>query len=205
MKGLIQLKNKVFAVAVASGILLSACGMNNDNNLNDTAVRAPDVNEPTRVNYNNRDYNGDRHEPNIDHNIHTRNVVNKNNNDNNNDNNNNNNNNNNKMVVADKAADKVADMEEVKRANVIVTDNNAYVAATLQGGKNQELTKDIERKISDQIKSVDQDIEQVYVSVNPDFYNRVDTYANDIRNGKPVKGFFEEFNETVRRMFPNRE
>ncbi|NRG47949.1 YhcN/YlaJ family sporulation lipoprotein [Bacillus sp. CRN 9] len=190
---MIYLKSKIFSVALSSAILLSACGMNNGNNVNDTANRAPDMHDPARVNYDN---NNNRNDPSIDHNIHTRNVGFENNN---------NNNNNNRMEVADKAAEKVTDMEEVNRARVIVTDNNAYVAATLSGGEGQELTKDIEQKISDQVKAADQDIDQVYVSVNPDFYNRIDTYANDVQAGKPVEGFFEEFNETVRRIFPDRE
>ena len=37
------------------------------------------------------------------------------------------NNNHNRMAVADKAAEKIVSMREVDQANVIVTDNNAYV------------------------------------------------------------------------------
>ncbi|EIJ82817.1 hypothetical protein MGA3_06300 [Bacillus methanolicus MGA3] len=116
-----------------------------------------------------------------------------------------------RMVVADRAAERIAAMPEVDQANVIVTDNNAYVAAKLNDDHNRAntkngnygLTADIERKISDHVKAVDRDIDNVYVSVNPDFYDRMRNYADDIRAGKPIQGFFEEFTEAVRRVFPN--
>ena len=115
---------------------------------------------------------------------------------------NNRNNNQNRMTVADKAAEKIVSMREVDQANVIVTDNNAYVAAKLANHNGNRLEKDTENKISDVVKSTDQNIDNVYVSVNPDFYERTTSYANDIRNGRPIAGFFDEFNTLVRRIFP---
>ncbi|MBR8645716.1 YhcN/YlaJ family sporulation lipoprotein [[Brevibacterium] frigoritolerans] len=41
------------------------------------------------------------------------------------------------------------------------------------------------------------------MSANPDFVQRMDRYANDIENGKPVEGFAEEFRELVTRIFPS--
>lgn len=105
------------------------------------------------------------------------------------------------MRVADKVADRITTMKEVDSANVLVTDKNAYVAAKL--APNQNLTKELERKISKRVKSTDRDIDNVYVSVNADFFDRTTTYTEDIRQGRPVAGFFEEFTESVRRLFPN--
>lgn len=114
-----------------------------------------------------------------------------------------NNDNRSKMRVADQAANKVTKLREVDSANVIVTENNAFVAAKLDRTSRNELTNDIENKISRAVKSVDRDIDNVYVSTNPDFYDRMKTYAGDIRNGRPVSGFFNQFNDMVRRVFPN--
>ncbi|WP_279401649.1 YhcN/YlaJ family sporulation lipoprotein [Piscibacillus salipiscarius] len=33
----------------------------------------------------------------------------------------------------------------------------------------------------------------------------VNNYVDDVRNGDPVEGFFEEFNSMIDRMFPNLE
>jgi spore cortex protein len=109
----------------------------------------------------------------------------------------------NRMSLADKAAEQIAKMGEVDRANVIVTENNAYVAAKLSNDQKQGLTQEIERKIADQVKATDQDIKHVYVSVNPDFYDRMNSYANDLRNNRPISGLFDEFNTMIRRMFPS--
>ncbi|MCM3568867.1 YhcN/YlaJ family sporulation lipoprotein [Neobacillus mesonae] len=108
-----------------------------------------------------------------------------------------------KMRVADNAAKKVADLADVDSANVIVTKNSAFVAAKLDRNSRNGLTTDIENRISRAVKSVDHDIDRVYVSVNPDFYDRFNNYASDIRNGKPVSGFFDEFTNTIRRVFPD--
>ncbi|MEH7416838.1 YhcN/YlaJ family sporulation lipoprotein [Neobacillus drentensis] len=107
-----------------------------------------------------------------------------------------------KMRVADDAAKKVADLSEVDTANVIVTENNAYVAVKLSPTSRNKGTNHIEHKISQKVKSTDRDINHVYVSENPDFYDRMNTYASDIRDGRPVSGFFNEFTETIRRVFP---
>ncbi|MDM5197085.1 YhcN/YlaJ family sporulation lipoprotein [Fictibacillus enclensis] len=108
----------------------------------------------------------------------------------------------NRLDIANEAADEVVKLPEVRRANVIVTDNNAYVAAVLEDGTNGKLTKDTEKKIADRVKSTDPDINNVFVSTNPDFVDRVQKYVDDVQAGKPVKGFFDEFSEMVQRLFP---
>ncbi|MGC4377421.1 YhcN/YlaJ family sporulation lipoprotein [Fictibacillus sp. Mic-4] len=105
------------------------------------------------------------------------------------------------MQVADDAAENVANLPEVHTANVIVTDNNAYVAAVLEGGK--KLTKDLEKKMADEVKKADPTINNVYVSTNPDFVNHMKRYAKDIREGRPISGFVNEFSKMVQRLFPN--
>lgn len=181
-----MIKSKLLIAGALSAALLAGCAMN-DTDMNETAQRNRDLTEPTKVNDSNYGENGRTTEPGIDL---TRTRT---DNDNQNDSP--------RMKVADKAADKITSIPEVESANVIVTDNNAYVAARLNDG-NGELTKDVEGKISDQVKAVDQDIDNVYVSVNPDFYDRMTGYSEDIRAGHPVEGFFDEFTETVRRIFP---
>ena len=189
--------------ATLSTLLLAGCGTDN---ANDTAMRNED-NTLRNVNYNPNNNNGFPNQnnnygyPNGNDNVTNR--VDRNNNVTNmTDRNNNGDNNQNRLAVADKAAEKIVSMREVDQANVIVTDNNAYVAAKLANHNGNRLEKDVENKISDVVKSTDQNIDNVYVSVNPDFYERTTSYANDIRNGRPIAGFFDEFNTLVRRIFP---
>jgi YhcN/YlaJ family sporulation lipoprotein len=116
---------------------------------------------------------------------------------------NNKNNNQTRMEVADEAADRVNELKEVNQANVIVTNRNAYVAVVLDEQPKGEIRKEVENKISDKVKSTDPDIENVFVSANPDFVDRMTDYGDKIQEGRPVQGLFEEFTEMTQRIFPN--
>ncbi|MBB6445181.1 YhcN/YlaJ family sporulation lipoprotein [Bacillus benzoevorans] len=202
-----------------SALLLTACGVNDGNDANETALRngratndlqrvhytpgddTGDFSSSANFNYNNRindvGLRGETQRNNLaDDELETRNITNVNNR--------NNRMNDNRIAIADRAAEKIAAMREVDQANVFVTDHNAYVAAQLENNTNQ-LTADVKGRISDIVKSTDRDINQVYVSVNPDFYNRTATYVNDIRNGRPVSGFAEEFRTLIQRIFPTEQ
>lgn len=193
------MKIKAIIAGLFTMSLLAGCGVNN-NNVEDTAMRDRNNNNGlTRVNnpgvntnpiVDNRDMRGTDLTPGRDNNDRNDNIL-----------NNNNRNDSRNMRVADRAADKITALKEVDHANVIVTGNNAYVAAKLANNRT-DISRDIERKIADQVKKADKDINDVYVSVNPDFYDRMTGYTTDIRNGKPIEGFFDEFTNTVRRVFP---
>ena len=189
-----KMKWKTLIVSASlSSLLLTACGVdnNNNNNANDTAMRNKNDNTLKNVNYNPNTTNRNYDNNNVNRDV--TNITNRNPNANNNDY---------RMRVADKAAERIVGMREVDQANVIVTDNNAYVAAKLANNAGNQLEKNVEKKISNVVKSTDRNIDHVYVSVNPDFYTRTTSYANDIRNGRPVAGFFDEFNTLVHRIFP---
>ena len=163
---------------------------------NEVATRQRNATDITRVNYNPHQVgpaisSADTSDPELDR---TRKHNNRNNVGNNNPTN---------TRLADKAVDKVINLSEVDDAVIIVNDNNAYVAAKLNRSSRNELTSDIKDKIAHAVKSVDENIDNVYISVNPDFYDRMNTYSRDIRNGRPVSGFMDEFSDIIRRVFPN--
>ncbi|MEK4090312.1 MULTISPECIES: YhcN/YlaJ family sporulation lipoprotein [unclassified Viridibacillus] len=106
-----------------------------------------------------------------------------------------------KLELADDVADKIAKMEEVEKANVIVTNKNAYVAVTLKEGVNGDKT--LEDKIADQARAANADFKNVYVSLNPDFVKQMNEYGEKIRANEPVEGIFKEFSDTVKRVFPD--
>jgi spore cortex protein len=110
-----------------------------------------------------------------------------------------------RMDVADEAADRVTQLKEVRQANVLTTNNNAYVAVILENGQEDEPTEQIKSKIANKVKEVDPDIDNVNVSTNPDFGDRVREYADAVDRGDPVEGLFDQLNETIERMFPDAE
>lgn len=107
----------------------------------------------------------------------------------------------NRIQVSKEAADKITKIGGVIQANVLVTGRNAYVAALMD--TTQQMTREIEDLIAQQVRSTDQRIQKVYVSTNPEFRDRVNQYVTDVGQGRPATGFYEQFNEMVQRVFPN--
>ena len=105
------------------------------------------------------------------------------------------------VEIAEEAAEKVTQLNFVRSAYVLKTANNAFVAAMLEDG--DELSRHMEDQIAQAVRSVDQSVNNVYVSTNPNFLDRVDLYIDDIRQGRPVEGFVEQFGEMIDRLFPN--
>ncbi|MGG4264578.1 YhcN/YlaJ family sporulation lipoprotein [Peribacillus simplex] len=116
-----------------------------------------------------------------------------------------NNNATNDMRVSDDISNRVEALKEVKDARVIVTDDNAYVGAVLTDGGDKDVSNDLKKRIADAVRGADPSVDHVYVSTNPDFVQRMHNYANDIKNGKPVAGFADEFRDLVTRIFPNQK
>lgn len=108
-----------------------------------------------------------------------------------------------KVDIADDVAAKIAELDEVDVAHVLVTDKNAYVAVKAKEGT--EDNEELKTRISDKAKEGKGDLnfENVYVSLDPDFVDRMEEYGTKIKNGEPVEGFYEEFNDTVHRVFPD--
>ncbi|OCA92211.1 YhcN/YlaJ family sporulation lipoprotein [Pseudobacillus wudalianchiensis] len=117
--------------------------------------------------------------------------------------NDNNNNNNNGMEVSDQAESQLEKLKEVRAAKVIVTDHTAYAAVMLNNGSQDKLTNQLEDKIANEVRKSDRSVQKVYVSANPDFMQRMRDYGDRLNAGHPVAGLFDEFTETVRRVFPD--
>ncbi len=60
----------------------------------------------------------------------------------------------------------------------------------------------LKARIAAKVKSLKPDVRNVFVSANPDFVSRVNGYVDELRMGRPVRGFIRQFNELVDRIFP---
>ncbi|WP_158289614.1 YhcN/YlaJ family sporulation lipoprotein [Paenibacillus flagellatus] len=109
--------------------------------------------------------------------------------------------NNSTVQSAQDIASQLTAVDPVQTANVLVTNNNAYVAVSTKDG--QDIEKgDVKTRIADRVQALRPDIKNVYVSANPDFVGRVNGYVQQLNAGKPVSGFIHEFNTMVQRLFP---
>ena len=114
------------------------------------------------------------------------------------------------LELADKASEKISEIEEVESATVILTDNNAYVGVVLNkkadGTEIKEGSEELDElyaKIRKELSMTNANVKNVYISINPEFVTRMQDYGKKIEEGKPVEGLFEEFSETVKRVFPD--
>ncbi|QHS21562.1 YhcN/YlaJ family sporulation lipoprotein [Virgibacillus sp. MSP4-1] len=109
----------------------------------------------------------------------------------------------NQYDVADRAADRITDeIKEVDQAYVFAGNENAYVAVAFKGDQNDEVTDKLKNRISKVVKATDEDIDDVFVSANPEFFNQAGDYADQIENGDPIEGLFNEMGDMFQRIFP---
>ena len=114
------------------------------------------------------------------------------------------------LELADEASDKINELEEVENSTVFITENNAYVAVVLNKNKDgseiaegSEELEQIEEKIGEQVRGTNATVENVFVSINPNFVSRMNEYREKFDQGEPVEGLFEEFGELTQRIFPD--
>ncbi|WP_051405112.1 YhcN/YlaJ family sporulation lipoprotein [Bacillus cihuensis] len=191
------MKNAIIAGGIIATLFVGGCTANNANQ----GTKKQGVDNPTNVSYNpnmnpNRNYDG-----NYDGNYNVN--YNENNGNYNRNYNVRNNTNNNNIREGNDLAMEVNKLREVNSSSVMVMGNSAYVAAELSDKGSNELARNVEEKIADKVRAADPSIENVYVSSNPDFIDRMQGYSNDVRNGHPISGFANEFTETVKRVFPS--
>jgi len=64
------------------------------------------------------------------------------------------------------------------------------------------MTSSLKQRIAERVKAVRPNVQNVYVSADPEFANRLRGYANRLDDGRPIRGLIEEFNILVQRVFP---
>lgn len=71
--------------------------------------------------------------------------------------------------------------------------------------RDDELSDEVKDQIADIVQSVDSNIDNVYVTTNPDFADLTDNYMNDLNEGAPVRGFFDQIGNMIERVFPQNQ
>lgn len=98
-----------------------------------------------------------------------------------------------------------AGSKAMSRTNMRSMDNsNGHVHNNMNAMSTGEeaLTEQVKADIAKEVKRMHPTVENVYVSANPDFVGRMNSYMNDVRLGHPIQGFVSEFNAMAERIFP---
>lgn len=94
----------------------------------------------------------------------------------------------------------------VKNRTVNDGDSNARRSdnhmANRRDTEGHDVTDDVKNKAADIVQDIDKDIDNVYVSTSPDFFDLAGNYVTDMDEGKPVRGFFDQIGNTIERIFP---
>lgn len=216
------MKTKIIGACLLASVVLVGC---NTNDNNEEGMRS-DKNPVEQTRYN-KDMDGLNNEVQHEDGVYEKNrydqdqVGNKDNmknngtnndntnneNTNNNDNDKNKNGNRDDYKVSKKASDRInKDVKGINGAYVVMTKNNAYVAANLDKGgsakSGKELTDNTKKKIKKIVKDSEPNVDKVYVTTDPDFSNLLSNYSDDVNNGKPIRGFFDQFGNMTERLFP---
>lgn len=117
-----------------------------------------------------------------------------------------NNNQNNNMTnqdseKADRLAEKIAQMNDINSATVVLAENSAWVGVDFKA--NVSLTQGIKDEITRMVKNEDNTINTVYVTADADTVTRLRNMARDIAAGRPVSGFINELREIGKRIMPS--
>lgn len=100
-------------------------------------------------------------------------------------------------------SNKVAEIEGIKDANVVITGNTALVGIDIPKDTKDSRTTELKNAVQTMVKNSDNKIDNVVVTADADLTQRIKTVGNDVENGKPISGFGEEIKEIMKRITPN--
>lgn len=115
-----------------------------------------------------------------------------------------NNNMNNSRELARKIADRIEDIEGINRAYVLISGDTAIVGVNMDNEAEGQITRDLKDRIERVVKKVDNDIDNVSITADPDLLTRIRNMFEDIDEGNPIEGFANQFEEILRRITPIR-
>lgn len=127
--------------------------------------------------------------------------------------------NNKHLTNSQETARAITKMNEVRSANVLLSDNNAYVGIEInaprygqgqsfmgkpnRNGPGFDTVNDALRtKITEKVKSLNPSIKNVYISADPTFMNTFRGYSNQVVHGNSIQSFISQFNDAMKKSFP---
>ncbi|NLN14721.1 MAG: YhcN/YlaJ family sporulation lipoprotein [Tissierellia bacterium] len=103
---------------------------------------------------------------------------------------------------ANEIAQKISDLPEVERASVVITDDTALVGCELRGNRQGTMTNALRQKIRGIVKEHARDIDNISITTDPDFTDRIRTMSDRIFQGNPIEEFADDIEDLIRRITP---
>lgn len=104
--------------------------------------------------------------------------------------------------AGERVARVAVNVERVQRAWATVAGNTAYVGLELERATSEDLIRQTERTVAEQVRDQVQGIESVLVSSNPDIVERIRGISQGVQDGRPVSEFQSELEDLGNRLRP---
>lgn len=110
---------------------------------------------------------------------------------------------NNRMTAAtNRIYDRLASLSGVNDSTVVITGTTAVVGVDVAKNSKGTSTNDVKTRVEKAVRAADSSIKNVVVTADPDLFQRLKKVGQDVRNGRPLKGFGTEMQEIMRRITP---
>ena len=96
----------------------------------------------------------------------------------------------------------VDQVEGVKRSNVVVAGNTAYIGLDIKADIENEQTKAVEEEVIKRVQGNETNITTVFVSSDADTFTRLKNINKGLDDGMPASSFANELGEIARRITP---
>lgn len=97
-------------------------------------------------------------------------------------------------------AGKLAQMNGIDRAAVVISDNTAIVGVDTRNNNGNRITQDLRRQIESTVKNVDNRINEVRITNDENLYGRINDIVVSMRTGRPVTEFTNQIREILDRI-----
>ncbi len=109
----------------------------------------------------------------------------------------NNMNNNDMTQRSERITQALLQMNEVRRAAVVISDNTAIVGVDMANNNANRVSEDMRRRIESTVRTTDNRINEVRVTTDQGMYDRINNVVLSMRRGRPVTEFTNEIRDIM--------
>lgn len=104
---------------------------------------------------------------------------------------------------ASKIAKKITDLNEVNKASVLISGDEAVIGVNLRGNTQGTMTNALREKIEKMVKKEDSSVNKISITTDPSIVTRINTMATDVDGGNMIDNFADEVRDLIRKITPN--
>lgn len=97
----------------------------------------------------------------------------------------------------------IVGMDGVNDATVVIRDQTAIIGVDAVDATDGEVSEELRQEIESRVRETNENINEVYISSEPDLFDRIDVVAQDIRAGDPIDEFTDELDDLVDALTPD--